>query len=210
MPPKHGLSESLQIPIAAKSVDAIEKYVGPICKASIKFTDINKRRIIAAFIVNRDVSVNLMDKDIPLWNDEGAATFWNLLHPGQEVWVHVRFQGYRKYWCKNFSNISNEYFLDHIQNRKAMLVRGLSHPYVRLQPVTRQVNTDSGTGQETLEKERLEYLKGNLRHDDFLASVNKFEILYADPGDLTKMLNIGPGGKLLKEVSNIHHKFFRP
>ena len=66
-------------------------------------------------------------------------------------------------------------------------MRNLSDPWVRLCPVTRAVNTSGGSiaGGEGIEKDFLAKRGTPLRVAN--------EIIYADPMDLTKMLNLEPG-----------------
>jgi hypothetical protein len=64
--------------------------------------------------------------------------------------VHVDFDGYRdayKQFIDQFGlpAIPPGYFLDHVQNRKAIRQRGYTHPYLRLCPVSRAVNTSGGS-----------------------------------------------------------------
>ena len=97
--------------------------------------------------------------------------------------------------------IPQNYFLDHVQNRKAIGLRDNSHPYLRLCPVDRRVNTSGGhsAGGEGMEKEFLER-RGPLQA--------QHTIIYADPMDLTKMLNIPPGTQVLEGVRETQRMFY--
>ena len=96
---------------------------------------------------------------------EDATEFEARLHPSKQVWVHVDFNGYRKAYVRfGMPEIPPGCFLDHAQNRKAIRLRGYSHPYLRLCPVSRRVNTSGGavSGGEGMEKEHLRSLPGQL------------------------------------------------
>jgi hypothetical protein len=92
-------------------------------------------------------------------------------------------------------------FLDHVQNRKAIRLRGCSHPYLRLCPVDRAVNTSGGhaAGGEGMERAFLSS-RANIRVPN--------KMIYADPMDLTKMLNISPGTRVLNGVRDTQPLFY--
>ena len=133
------------------------------------------------------------------------------LHPLRQVWVHVDFDGYRDGYKQFIGQVGLPaippgYFLDHVQNRKAIRERGYTHSYLRLCPVSRAVNTSGGSqyGGEGMEKAYLKYLKGLPAVPPLFQS----EIVYADPMDLTKMLDIPPGTGVLEGVRETQKLFF--
>jgi hypothetical protein len=97
--------------------------------------------------------------------------------------------------------IPQDYFLDHVQNRIAIGQRNNSHPYLRLCPVRRQVNTSGGhsAGGEGMEKRFL---------DSHVPILGRNKIIYADPMDLTKMLDIPPGTQILEGVRDTQKLFY--
>ena len=126
--------------------------------------------------------------------------------------MHVDFNGYRKaYERLGMPTIPRDHVLDHIQNREAIRLRDYSHPYIRLCPVSRAVNTSAGhdSGGEGMEKEHLRSL--DAQPDSVQAAVEgvtKCDVIYADPMDLTKMLNIQTGTFILNGVRDMLHLFY--
>ena len=108
-------------------------------------------------------------------------------------------------------SIPEGYFLDHIQNREAIRLREYSHPYLRLCPISRQVNTSGGTntGGEGMEKDFLRSLKEqpDSVREAFLEKLD-YGVVYADPMDLTKMLDISPGTQVLGVVGTMLKLFY--
>jgi hypothetical protein len=138
-----------------------------------------------------------------LWQSSIAASAAERLHPDRQVWVHVDYDDYRKAYMRfAMPPIPANYFLDHVQNRNAIGLRGNSHPYLRVSPVHRSVNTSGGHsfGGEGMENKFL--AAGNVPK----STPNK--IIYADPMDLTKMLNIAPGTQVLNGVRDTQRLFY--
>jgi len=100
------------------------------------------------------------------------------------------------------------YFLDHVQNREAVRLRAYSHPYLRLCPVSRLVNTSGGSdfGGEGMEKEYLRTLRKSEK--GLPANFAPNRIVYADPIDLTKMLDTPPGTGDISGVRDTKGLFF--
>ena len=101
--------------------------------------------------------------------------------------------------------------LDHIQNREAVRLRGNSHLYLRLCPVSRLVNTSGGgnTGGEGMEKDFLRTLEDvhpNTREAALRAI--RAPMVLADPMDLTKMLDVPPGPQVLPGVASMLKMFY--
>lgn len=204
---RFGLSNSLLVPIAARGAEAIEEYVGRIDE---RITG-RSGRLNAFSVVPHKWPVK-KELDIPLWNHLNAHEFETHLHPRKQVWVHVDYSGYRKAYIRlGMPEIPRNYVLDHIQNREAIRLLDYSHPYLRLCPVSQQVNTSSGTnaGPEGMAKEHLRTM--NSQHESIQEAVREqyqCDIIYADPIDLTKMLNIPPGTKVLDGVRNTLKLFY--
>jgi hypothetical protein len=182
-----GLHASLIIPIGAKSISSIEKYVG-----TIEATYDQGKTLVVSF--NPLCTPN----SLPVWQHDRSSL---LIHQKQ-VWVDVDLKNYRKAYLKAFENnpYGKTYVIDHIMNRK--LARALGYRYVRLLHVERNVNSSSGRGGETFAMENLSI--GVQINPEISAS----EIVYADPMDLLKMLNVKVGGFGLDAVRDNHHLFY--
>ncbi|MDF7826414.1 hypothetical protein P4B35_20460 [Pontiellaceae bacterium B12227] len=204
-----GMPPCLRVPIAAANLDAIETYVGTVRRTVAGRDGQTKALLIEPHRIGEPEKPEAL-----LWEHADRESYIDRLYPALQVWVHVNYRRYRKAYLDFGMPIpSAGPILDHIQNREAIRLRNLSHPYIRLCPVSRRVNSSGGhaTGTEGMEKE-------NLRAD--LASPQKaeekrkffasFKIVYADPIDLTKMLNIPTGTKELPGVATMLRMFYLP
>jgi hypothetical protein len=195
----HGLSACLRVPIAADSVDAIRLFVGTIV------TTVGDPNNPQAILVQAHRQTIAKHPKVKLWQHANAAQFEERLHPNRQVWVHVDYTGYRQaYQQFGIPPIPPGYFLDHVQNREAIRLRNYSHPYIRLCPVSRAVNTSGGvdTGGEGMEKQYLRDLQqAPAAVQAAAARGRQNRIIYADPMDLTKMLDIPPGTQVLAGVA---------
>jgi hypothetical protein len=202
--PAFGLPPCLRVPIAAVDAEAIERLVGKILRAAIGRGGQTTAILVAPFLRG-----NAEDSRVKLWSHPNAAMFRERLFPKLQVWVHVDFEGYRSAY-KEFGlpEIPKNYFLDHIQNREAVRLREYSHPFLRLCPVFRNVNTSGGhsSGGEGMEKAFLDSRspEEKLR----LAALLQYAVQYADPMDLTKMLDIPPGTQTLPGVRDVQDLFY--
>jgi hypothetical protein len=196
--PRFGLPASLHIPIAASSTEAIEKYVG-----SIRAT-LHGRNGVAKAVAIEQAPPTVYEADVPLWSSPLADEALARLYPATQVWVDLDFNGYRRAFLGFGLTIPRGFFLDHIQNRRAMRLRNRSHPWLRLCPVDRRVNTSGGlpTGGEGMEFEYVEQMapSGGIEANH--------SVIYADPMDLTKMLNIPPGVGTLDGVRDTQQLFY--
>jgi hypothetical protein len=206
--PKHALPPCLWIPIAAADRGAIECHVGRVIH-----TLVGRSGRVEAFKVESSDHAFQRDPRVRLWKHPRAEEFAKRLHPQHQVWVHVDFDGYRGAYidaCR-MPPFPADYFLDHVQNRRAIRARGYTHPYLRLCPVSRRVNTSGGhqTGGEGLEREYLEALP-RLPASQRAAAARAMSsrVVYADPMDLTKMLDIEPGTGILSGVRDTQLLFF--
>lgn len=204
---RFGLPDSMMVPIAARNSDALEIYVGKI----VKHFEGRHGRVNALLLAPHDWPPN-KETSVPLWSHGKSREYEQRLHPEQQVWVHVDYTNYRQAYIRlGMPEIPPEQFLDHIQNREAIRLRGYSHPYLRLCPVSRQVNTSGGhiTGGEGMEKEFLRTIDD--QHEvvqNALRDALDCEICYADPMDLTKMLDIPPGTQNLGGVGAMLQQFY--
>jgi hypothetical protein len=203
--PTFGLPECLRVPIAAASVDAIDKYVGTVVRS------LSTRGASVALLVepySRDLCI---EGCVALWVQPEAALYRDRLHRARQVWVHVDYQGYRRAYKRfGMAPIPEGDVLDHIQNRKAIRLREYSHPFLRLCPVSSAVNTSGGvaTGGEGMEKEYLQSFNADREQYRVRISLATNQIIYADPMDLTKMLNVAPGTGTLPGVRDTQAHFY--
>jgi hypothetical protein len=202
-----GLPESLLVPIAARDVASIQGYVGCIHECIHGRSGRVNALSVIPYVKPEDLAPSA-----PLWSHPDAERFKRSLHPVKQIWVHVDYDGYRKaYERLDMSKIPPDHVLDHIQNREAVRLRGYSHPYIRLCPVHWGVNTSAGhdTGGEGMEKEYLRSLDQQPESVQVAVEVAmQCDIIYADPMDLTKMLNIAPGTFVLDGVRDMLRLFY--
>ncbi len=204
---KFGLPRSLLVPIAARSFADVELYVGAVDEQIV-----GRSGRVNAFAVTPHNWPLVKESNTPLWSHEESSSFEERLHPRHQIWVHVDYSAYRKAYVRLSSEpIPDGYFLDHVQNREAIRLREYSHPYLRLCPVSRQVNTSGGsnTGGEGMEKDFLRSLqeKPASVREEFKAQLD-YGVVYADPMDLTKMLDIAPGTQVLGGVGEMLKLFY--
>lgn len=205
--PKHGLPNCLHIPIAATDIDTIAIYVGTIDeKIRNSSGDI---RAIRVSCFNQGIPAH---HTAPLWKSDQRSRYAEALFPKYQVWVHVNYSNYRSAYCRlGMPAIPEGYCLDHIQNRKAIRLRWHSHPFLRLAPISAAVNTSGGhkTGGEGLETEFLMSLRDKPRELEKIRKlVHSYKLQYADPMDLTKMLDISPGTQVLNGVRDCLKLFY--
>ncbi len=202
-----GLPPSMLVPVAARSVAAVEMYVGRTV-AEKRGRDGSRQALLVAPLARPDID----QVNVRLRTEPDAAQRFDRLHPRRQVWVHVDYRAYRKAYVEfGMPAIPDGYFLDHIQNREAVRLKGYSHPYLRLCPVSRRVNTSGGhrSGGEGMEKEflrQLPTLSAAVR--EAFEKANAAQIVYADPMDLCKMLDLPPGTQELPGVAAIHRLIY--
>jgi hypothetical protein len=175
-----GLYNSLIIPIAAKSIYALEEYVGEV--QSIKNGTFDGYMID---FIPLDTPNNL-----EVWNNPRSE----FLNAAKQLWVHVDDRNYRKLYQKVFPSINlNGYDIDHIFNKALSKMYGFN--YVRLLHVKSTYNRKTGSGAE---KDSTSF-----RKNDF-AGVN-YEIQYADALDMCKLLHLDIGtGEYMDAIANFH------
>ncbi len=180
-----GLHPSLIIPIGAKSKESIEKYVGSIDKVIgnaqafvIKFTPLSP------------------PNELPVWKHFRCSYLTDPI----QIWVDVDFKNYRKVYLEHCKEFDKNDVIDHIMNRKYAKKWGFR--YVRLLHVSRAVNSSAGKGGEAMG------LKNFDSAMEMNPTINNNEIEYADPMDLSKMLNIKVGGFGLDAVRDNHYLFY--
>ncbi len=204
---RFGLPPCLWVPIAAKSRQAIEEGVGRISQIRASRTG----RINALLVHPHGYPIT-RTAGVQLWSLPDADAIEERLHPKVQIWVDVDYHGYRKaYQHFGMPSVPPGYFLDHVQNREAVRLRGHSHPYLRLCPVSRRVNTSGGgaRGGEGIEKDVVRDLASySPWFQELFRQSMEHPLRYADPMDLTKMLNVPPGTKTLPGVRDLQGLFY--
>jgi hypothetical protein len=202
---RFGLPNCLRIPIAAASLEAIARYVGAV-RATVPW----KGQAGAVLVEPHPRSAG-PTPGVALWTGPDAKSNDARLHPDRQVWVHVDYDGYRDAYQRLGLPIPPGCVLDHVQNREAVRLGGYAHPYLRLCPVRGQVNTSAGhrAGGEGMEKGFLRDLPGLSAATRAAAGrALRAEMVYADPMDLTKMLDIAPGTRNLAGVAATQKRFY--
>jgi len=182
----YGLEDSLIIPVAAKSILSIEKYVGTVTERSNN-----------GHWLYLDFAPLSMDRSMPVWQKPRSELF----DSKRQCWVHIDYSGYRKCYQRCFPELDlDQLVVDHIRNRR--FAKQLGFEYVRLLHVARGVNSSSGRGEE--------YNVINYQNPDGLSKFkhSDHEINYADPADLLKMLNIKVGAFPLNNLRDHMHLFY--
>lgn len=178
------MPSDIHIPIAARSKEAITKYIGTISEIH------SKSQINSAFLVKLD-EFPCADKKSAIWKVKEAE----ILHCTSQMWVHVNYTNYRKAYQKAFpeQNLKN-FVIDHIMNRRVARLKG--YEYLRIIPISRAANSSSGN---ITEKYGFEYhctermMQLNCQNSPF--------IQYGDIADIVKMLNIKTGGSFQEGVN---------
>ena len=61
------------------------------------------------------------DPGVSLWTSKLGESAKERLYPARQVWVHVDYRDYRNTYIQfGMPEIPPDYFLDHVQNRKAV------------------------------------------------------------------------------------------
>ncbi len=207
-PDTFGLPESLRVPVAARDIAAIQAFVGKIV-AELP----GRARPLNAVKVQTG-NIPISPSGASLWREPQASSYHTLLFPAYQVWVHVDYHGYRQAWSRlDMPPLPGGVVLDHVANRRATRARGMLHPWIRLCPVSSRTNSNAGHGRggEGLEFEFTQWLN-SLPAEERAERTKEFAtaIVYADPMDLTKMLDIAPGIETLDGVRDFQTLFFDP
>lgn len=185
IPRESGLLPCLYVPIAARDVGAIERYVGRI-----------DRTLSPEGVANRALLVEAheppdRDQRLAIWDVPEAA----VLHNRWQVWVHVDHRAYRGAFTLAFPEIDlTGLVLDHVMNRRVARLKGFS--YVRIVPISRGANSSHGSlneGWAVAYHGAPAMMKNN---SESLARVQ-----YADIADIVKMINVQGGGSFMDKVN---------
>jgi hypothetical protein len=184
IPTNSGLIPCLFVPVAARSIDAIEKYVGKIVAR------LGNRTLDDALLVEAH-ECDPVDVDLPIWELREAA----ILNCSTQVWVHVEYRAYRRAYKKAFPCIDLAgLVLDHVMNRRVARLKGFA--YLRIVPISRAANSSHGSlsegwGVEYHSTARMREING----------ASQAAVQYADLSDIVKMLNRQGGGSLMDNVN---------
>jgi len=183
IPRASGLLPCLYIPVAARNINAIEKYVGRIVEPLA--------RLGRAFLVE-SYEPEPPDSRLAIWSHPGAAA----LHNAKQVWVHVDYIGYRRAYIHAFPGIDLDGFvLDHVMNRRVARLKRFQ--YLRIVPISRNANSSHGGLSEGWAVEHHSSPAMMEKNNSSQAAVQ-----YADLSDIVKMLNMEGGGSFMDTVND--------
>lgn len=176
---KSWMPPCLRIPVAARDINAIVKFVG---KVEIELSRPGSESALLVRVSDRaPPPEKRCELDLPVWKMDAAAAFhWN-----PQVWVDIDYGRYRSAYARAFPDLDiSRVVVDHIENRRR--ARKIGWKYVRLCHVSTSVNVSSGQSAERLGVSFAETTTGG--------RMRWGQIKYADVADLTKMLGIRIGG----------------
>lgn len=176
----------LCIPIAAKSIAAIDKYIGNCSKISAKSDN--------ALLVTLDNDIHIPKKS-SIWKTKES----DILYYAKQVWVHVNYSSYRNAYHKVFPDTDLKLVIDHVMNRRVARLKGFE--YLRVIPISREANSSSGNITE-------KYGFDANRSDPIRNLNNLASLHYADIADIVKMLNIKTGGSFQDGIRDSLKYFF--
>ena len=186
---KSWMPPCLRVPVAARDIDALTKFVGEIDRLLSR-----AGAAPSALLVRMPERTPRPEEhcalDLPVWQTEASAT----LHWNPQVWVDVDYTRYRDAYCTAFPELDlSGYVVDHVTNRRR--ARKIGWRYVRLCHVTNAVNVSSGQGSERLAVEFANSASGS--------RMRWGQIRYADVADLAKMLGFEIGGVPLNGLRDV-------
>lgn len=176
---KAALPESLLVPIAAESVDAIKDHVGQ------KVEQLAGTRFENALLVYAECGPAI--SNLKIWKHSNA----DVLNSRHQLWVKPKYGGYRRAYRLAFpgADISGK-VIHHVMNRRYAVLHGFD--YVRVLPISRSNNSSSGFS---------ENWGVELTRDGTLKSRKGVErIGYADLVHLMSMLDMPIGGGVMENV----------
>ncbi|MTI86422.1 MAG: hypothetical protein FH748_00485 [Balneolaceae bacterium] len=190
---KFGLPPCVHIPVAARTEEALHRYIG------------NTTRVLAGGKPKKALLINCFElppKNIklPIWELENSK----ILRKQYQVWVHVDYSEYRRAYLRAFPDKKvSSLVLDHVLNRRVARLKDFR--YLRIVPISRAANSSSGG---LSEKWAVEYHSSSR-----MKKINEnspVKIQYADLADIVKMLDIKTGGKLQKPVNEAQYLVDEP
>jgi hypothetical protein len=183
-PKQSGLLPCLYIPVAARGINAIERYVGNIIKELAKGSP-SKALLVESYEPDKP------DNRLAIWGHPGAG----ILHYPRQVWVHVDYSAYRRAYIRAFPDIDlTGLVLDHVMNRRVARLKGFM--YLRIVPISREANSNHGGLSEGW---GVEYHSSPRMIE--LNKASQSVVQYADLSDIVKMLNMQGGGAFMENVN---------
>jgi hypothetical protein len=198
--PTFGLPESLLFPIAVRSKELFKDYVGEIATVRAAKGGPNKGKEVGLLI--RPLAPQVFE---PYRRPGTKLKDWcnvreglRRLAWGLQVWVTPEYRGYREVYCELAAEYplapAGDSFLDHVMNRK--LAPAWGYRWVRLCPVLPAVDTNAGgpyAGEVRIVKKNPKNPDSKKMVRDYSAHRLVSEAVYADPFEITKMINWTPG-----------------
>jgi len=185
IPRGSGLLPCLYVPVAARSISAIETYVGKVIgRATSRPPD---RVLLVESYRPAEPDPRLL-----IWNHPEVA----ILHNPKQVWVDIDYRRYRSAFKRVLPDVDiTGLVLDHVLNRNVARINGFK--YVRIVPVSRSVNSSHGSLNEQWGMAEMVKPERVARE-----AASKAMVQYADIVDLVKMLNMTAGGSFMQNVND--------
>jgi len=182
-----GLPKCFLTPIASKSIEAIEKYIGRVVPVDSYPQD--------AFIVYSEKYESPNNFDV--WNHPRAS----LINSEKQLWVGTKFKHYKKLYNSFFQSIetNSSTDIDHLMNRHQAEFLGFR--FIRLLHLNCNSNRSSGAGPEKLS---IKCPQNELLSEE----VKEQQIEYADTFVLAKILNLTTGGRPFYNVGDLNPVFY--
>jgi hypothetical protein len=185
IPQQSGLMPCLYVPVAARSIQAIETYVGRILTPLAKGLP-SKTLLVEAYEPEKP------DERLAIWSLPQAA----ILHYPKQVWVHVDYTYYRRAYRRAFADVDlDNLVLDHVMNRRVARLKGFS--YLRIVPISREANSSHGSLSEGW---AVEYHSSPKMRE--INKASQGSVQYADLADIVKMLSMEGGGSFMDIVND--------
>ena len=191
IPQRSRVPPCLYLPIAARSIESIEKFVGSVQRV------LSQPKSKAALLVNPYHCKPEACK-LPIWQHQNV----NVLNQLGEVWVQVDYKYYRNAYLRAYPETDRNLVLDHVLNRREARLKGFE--YLRLVPISRAVNSSHGG---LSERWGVDY--HNSPEMRKINNASKAEVQYADLTNIIKMMDIQGGGGLM-ENANTTQKLVAP
>ena len=184
-----GLPRCLHIPVAARDIGSIERFIGTVTNV---YAHDRERRALLVEVGEPEE----MDDGLIIWDMPGSE----VLHRSPQLWVHIDYRAYRRAYQTAFpdENIDG-LVMDHVENRRSAQIRGFN--YVRVVPITRAANSSSGGLSEKMGVEH----HRKPATQAWLAA-HPCHIRYADDVDLLKMMNFTQGNRLHDAVNDFQRR----
>lgn len=181
---KSALPDCLHLPIAARTEEALRRYVGKAI----------------GVVVAGNPSKALLVQAIWPYEINTTLAIWRLpnsrvLRQSKQLWVHVDYRGYRGAYSRAFpEEDTTGLVIDHILNRRVARLKDFQ--YLRVVPISREANSSSGG---LSEKWAVEYHSSPEMRAKNIASPAQIQV--ADLADIVKMLDLKTGNAIQDPVN---------